>query len=237
MITRRGLALGSLGVMLGTGALQLLRARTAQSATAKFEVEHTDAEWRKLLSPAQYTVLRRQGTEAPGSSPLEAENRKGVYDCAGCALRALFFGDEIPQRHRLALLLCAARGRGRDVRGPEPHDGAHGSALPPLRWPFGPCLQRRPAAHGAPLLHERRGARLQARHGLREKTMRARMLGQIAALASLLAVGSAAAGAPAPPPPPMPSPSSPAAASGRWKKPSTRPKASSRPCRAIAAAR
>jgi peptide-methionine (R)-S-oxide reductase len=49
----------------------------------------TDDEWRKRLSPQAYAVLRRHGTEIPGSSPLEAETRKGVYHCAGCDL-ALF---------------------------------------------------------------------------------------------------------------------------------------------------
>jgi len=42
----------------------------ATPAFAKtFEVTHTDAEWRKLLSPAEYNILRQQGTEAPFSSP------------------------------------------------------------------------------------------------------------------------------------------------------------------------
>jgi peptide-methionine (R)-S-oxide reductase len=50
-----------------------------------FEVEHSDAEWHKLLSPEQYAVLRREATEAPGSSPLEHEHRDGRYSCAGCA--------------------------------------------------------------------------------------------------------------------------------------------------------
>jgi peptide-methionine (R)-S-oxide reductase len=49
----------------------------------------TDDEWRKRLSPAAYDVLRRHGTEEPGSSPLDAETRKGIYNCAGCDL-ALF---------------------------------------------------------------------------------------------------------------------------------------------------
>jgi peptide-methionine (R)-S-oxide reductase len=52
-------------------------------------VTHTDAQWRALLTPEQYAVLRGHGTESPGSSPLEAEHRKGTYTCAGCEL-ALF---------------------------------------------------------------------------------------------------------------------------------------------------
>ena len=48
-----------------------------------------DAQWKQRLSPAQYNVLRHEGTERPGSSPLNAEKRKGVYHCAGCDL-ALF---------------------------------------------------------------------------------------------------------------------------------------------------
>ena len=46
----------------------------------------SDEEWRKLLSPAAYRVLRRQDTEAPFTSPLNKEHRKGVFACAGCAL-------------------------------------------------------------------------------------------------------------------------------------------------------
>ncbi|MFO7630088.1 MAG: peptide-methionine (R)-S-oxide reductase MsrB [Prochlorococcaceae cyanobacterium] len=46
----------------------------------------SDAEWRKKLSPAAYDVLRREGTERPFSSPLNAEKRAGTYCCAGCRL-------------------------------------------------------------------------------------------------------------------------------------------------------
>ena len=53
----------------------------------------TDAEWRKRLTPAQYDVLRREGTEAAGSSPLNAEKRLGTYVCAGCGLA--LFGSEM----------------------------------------------------------------------------------------------------------------------------------------------
>ena len=46
----------------------------------------TDAEWRRRLSPAAFDILRREGTEPPGSSPLLQEHRRGVFACAGCGL-------------------------------------------------------------------------------------------------------------------------------------------------------
>src|SRR5262249_55414574 len=50
----------------------------------RFAVTHTDEEWRRLLSPEQYQVLRRHGTEAPGSCALNYEKRLGTFACAGC---------------------------------------------------------------------------------------------------------------------------------------------------------
>ena len=49
-------------------------------------VVHTDAEWRSTLTPEQYAVLRKEGTERPFTSPLLHEERKGVFACAGCGL-------------------------------------------------------------------------------------------------------------------------------------------------------
>ena len=46
----------------------------------------SDPEWKKRLSPGAYDVLRHEGTEAPGSSPLLDEHRKGTFACAGCGL-------------------------------------------------------------------------------------------------------------------------------------------------------
>ena len=49
-----------------------------------YPVQHDDAAWRQRLTPEQYRVLRRQGTEPAGSSPLNAEKREGMFLCAGC---------------------------------------------------------------------------------------------------------------------------------------------------------
>lgn len=48
------------------------------------KIEKPDAEWQQILSPAQYQVLRREGTERPRSSPLNEENGNGTFHCAGC---------------------------------------------------------------------------------------------------------------------------------------------------------
>jgi peptide-methionine (R)-S-oxide reductase len=61
-------------------------------AEANFEVQKSDDEWRRILSSAQYDVLRGHGTERPGSSALNREKRKGTYACAGCDL-PLFASD------------------------------------------------------------------------------------------------------------------------------------------------
>jgi peptide-methionine (R)-S-oxide reductase len=57
---------------------------SASEAAEGFAVMHSDAEWRSLLTPAQYSVLRLQGTERPFSSPLDYEERPGTFACAGC---------------------------------------------------------------------------------------------------------------------------------------------------------
>jgi peptide-methionine (R)-S-oxide reductase len=59
-------------------------ARAQKTTVAK--VVRSDAEWKRLLTPAQYHVLREEGTERPYSSPLNDEKRKGTFVCAGCDL-------------------------------------------------------------------------------------------------------------------------------------------------------
>jgi peptide-methionine (R)-S-oxide reductase len=76
------------------GALGLApKAAPAQQTGSKIEpLRLTDAEWKKRLAPAAYDVLRHEGTERAGTSPLDREKRKGVFHCAGCEL-ALFSSD------------------------------------------------------------------------------------------------------------------------------------------------
>jgi peptide-methionine (R)-S-oxide reductase len=81
-LSRRALLGGGLAI----GALGLLRNGRAASSPKRFEVEKTDAEWRAILSPAAYQVLRQEGTERAGTSPLLEEHRAGTFLCAGCAL-------------------------------------------------------------------------------------------------------------------------------------------------------
>lgn len=78
-MTRRGLfGLGGSLLALGWAGRGM--------AGEVFEVVKTDAEWRAVLTPAQYAVLREEETERAGSSPLNDEHRKGTFHCAGCDL-------------------------------------------------------------------------------------------------------------------------------------------------------
>src|SRR6266480_752424 len=50
------------------------------------KIVKTDAEWKQILTPEQYNVMRQKGTEAPYSSPLNDIHEKGVFECAACEL-------------------------------------------------------------------------------------------------------------------------------------------------------
>lgn len=63
-----------------------LSAVAADRSAGEFEVTRTEEEWKSILTPEQYRVLRRQGTERAGSSSLNWEKRKGTFHCAGCDL-------------------------------------------------------------------------------------------------------------------------------------------------------
>jgi peptide-methionine (R)-S-oxide reductase len=84
MIDRR-ILLATVAGLFGLASLRLFKTLPAQAAET-FEIEKTDAQWRAQLTPQQYQILRKQGTESPWSSPLLKEHRKGVFACAGCDL-------------------------------------------------------------------------------------------------------------------------------------------------------
>lgn len=57
------------------------------SPGTRFEVEKSEEEWRRTLTPEQFAVLRGHGTERPGTCALLHEHRAGVFSCAGCGQR------------------------------------------------------------------------------------------------------------------------------------------------------
>ena len=89
MLSRRLLLLGGAAAIVLIGVDRILGFRRAATASETFEVTHSDAEWRELLTAEQYDVLRHEGTERPYTSPLNHEKRAGTFACAGCNL-ALF---------------------------------------------------------------------------------------------------------------------------------------------------
>jgi peptide-methionine (R)-S-oxide reductase len=90
MMTRRILLLGgAAGSAVVLGARWWMAAPRTAQPTGNFPVTHSEAEWKKLLTPDQYAVLRKAATEMPYTSPLLHETRNGTFDCAGCDL-ALF---------------------------------------------------------------------------------------------------------------------------------------------------
>jgi peptide-methionine (R)-S-oxide reductase len=85
MMTDRRVVLASLAGLFGLSAFRWLTGSPARAAET-FEIQKSDAEWRSQLTPQQYEILRKEGTERPWSSPLLQEHRKGIFACAGCDL-------------------------------------------------------------------------------------------------------------------------------------------------------
>src|ERR1700712_5671519 len=65
---------------------QTLLAKNADVATSTSPIQKTEDEWKKALPAPSFNVLRKEGTEYPGSSPLDHEKRAGVFVCMGCTL-------------------------------------------------------------------------------------------------------------------------------------------------------
>ncbi len=71
------------GVM-AIGLLASGKPLAAATAVNTFEITKTDEEWKKTLTPEQYRILRKEGTEAPFTSKLVDEHREGTFHCVGC---------------------------------------------------------------------------------------------------------------------------------------------------------
>jgi len=86
MMTRRTLFGAAAAFSVATFGLQ---SQSSKAAKGAFQVTKTDDEWRKILSPEQFKILRQHGTERAFTSPLDKIYDPGVYHCAGCD-QALF---------------------------------------------------------------------------------------------------------------------------------------------------
>jgi peptide-methionine (R)-S-oxide reductase len=95
MMTKRQFLLSGIAVAGLAGVAAKLSISRAQSEAAAevFEVAKTEDEWRAILTPEQFNVLREEGTEYPGTSELLNEHRKGTFACRGCDL-PLFESDK-----------------------------------------------------------------------------------------------------------------------------------------------
>lgn len=100
---KRDLLLTGAAIIGGLWLLQTLRSPSLDiaiasdpdqqnKATKKYKVMKTEAEWKEILTPEQFNVLRKHGTERSFTSPLDKEYGKGTYHCAGCD-QALFVSD------------------------------------------------------------------------------------------------------------------------------------------------
>ena len=91
MWNRRTFTASSIGALLaGSGVFS--RAQAAGGPAKTFEVTKSPAEWKKILNPQQYHVLRDHGTERAFSHPYDKLYEPGMYNCAACDL-PLFSSD------------------------------------------------------------------------------------------------------------------------------------------------
>lgn len=81
--SRRSFMLAGAGLALCAASPPLASPPLAMAGTI-YPVSLSDAEWRRKLTPQQYDILRKSGTEPAFSSPLNNEHRAGVFSCAGC---------------------------------------------------------------------------------------------------------------------------------------------------------
>ena len=127
----------------------------ADVATTAEPLVRSNAEWKKILDPKQYVVLREEGTEYPGSSPLNNEKRAGVYVCAGCALPLFTSRMKFDSGTGWPSFFTSIPRPPRDEEGLQDHRRARRVPLRALRRPPGARVRRRPAADEGALVQQR----------------------------------------------------------------------------------
>jgi peptide-methionine (R)-S-oxide reductase len=89
-----GAAIGSAWILTTfTNRAKTYELGTMTTSNEQFTVNKTEEEWRSLLTPEQFRVLRKHGTERAGTSPLDKTYEAGIYKCSGCGT-PLFTSDK-----------------------------------------------------------------------------------------------------------------------------------------------
>jgi peptide-methionine (R)-S-oxide reductase len=86
MLSRRLLSAGVFAAAVAAVSRFFARDPAQAGADRSFEVARSEEEWKKILTPEQFYVLRKHGTERPFTSPLDKQYGAGIYNCAGCDL-------------------------------------------------------------------------------------------------------------------------------------------------------
>ena len=113
-------------------------------------------EWKKRLPPQSYNVLREEGTERAGTSPLNDEKRAGIFACAGCGLPVFTSEMKFESGTGWPSFFTTIPGAFEQEEGLLPDLPAHRIPLHALRRPPRPRVRRRPAAHRSALVQQRR---------------------------------------------------------------------------------
>ena len=134
-----------------TDSAAKMKQTTTTSKVAK--VTKSDAEWKKILTPEQYDVMRQKGTERAFTGKYWHNEETGAYYCAACGLELFTSKTKFEFGNGLAEFLSGS-GQGQRDYAHGCGRRAHRSDLRPLRQSFGPRFHRRPQAHRPALLHE-----------------------------------------------------------------------------------
>lgn len=83
---RRELLIGSIGGAIALPLWVLAKPKSEAAPQTIEKIHRSEEQWQQILTPQQFRVMRREGTEPPFSSPLNDEKRQGIYVCSGCEL-------------------------------------------------------------------------------------------------------------------------------------------------------